>query len=239
TGYDLVLGSGTFIDTFEDQIVGHMPGETFDVNVTFPEEYGSADLAGKDALFVTTLNHINETVTPEFTDEWVAANLKESMGFSNVAEVNSFVESTLRFEQQANEIYAQLSENATFADEYPQILQEYYQNVYLYTPYQYSQMYGVSMEEMLTYSGYTDVDSYLTAVQPSIDASIRQQLLTQAVAEATGLVCNEAAAKENFQRYYGSADIDAYNENYGANYLRMTLLQDMSIQNLIDSATFE
>ena len=55
-GYDLVLGSGAFIHGFEDQIVGHTPGESFDVQVTFPEDYGKEELNGKAAVFKTTLN---------------------------------------------------------------------------------------------------------------------------------------------------------------------------------------
>lgn len=54
----LTLGSGTYIDGFEDQIVGHQVGETFDINVTFPDDYGASDLAGKDAVFTITLDAI-------------------------------------------------------------------------------------------------------------------------------------------------------------------------------------
>lgn len=57
-GADLRLGSHTYIDGFEEGIVGHKVGETFDLNLTFPENYHSADLAGKDVVFTTTLNGI-------------------------------------------------------------------------------------------------------------------------------------------------------------------------------------
>ena len=70
-GYDLTLGSGRFIDGFEEQIVGHTPGETFDLTVTFPEDYDATDLAGKDAVFTVTLNDISETQSPELTDDFV------------------------------------------------------------------------------------------------------------------------------------------------------------------------
>ena len=70
--YDLTLGSGTFIDGFEDQIVGHMPGETFDVNVTFPDDYQATNLAGKDAVFATTLNYINVINAGKKREEAVA-----------------------------------------------------------------------------------------------------------------------------------------------------------------------
>ena len=86
SGADLTLGSGTYIDNFEDQIVGHTPGETFDVTVTFPEDYGNEDLNGKEAVFETTLNYIKESVTPELTDDWVKENLGESMSLNSVDE---------------------------------------------------------------------------------------------------------------------------------------------------------
>lgn len=57
-GADLTIGSGTYIDDFEEQLIGAHPGDTVEVNVTFPEEYHSADLAGKDALFVVEVNGI-------------------------------------------------------------------------------------------------------------------------------------------------------------------------------------
>ena len=84
TGYDLELGSGSFIGAsgdyqgFEDQIVGHNTGEEFDITVQFPENYQSSDLAGKPANFHIVLNKIYQKVTPELTDEWVANNSESS-----------------------------------------------------------------------------------------------------------------------------------------------------------------
>ena len=70
-GFDLVLGSGQFIPGFEDQIVGHDIGEEFDVNVSFPEEYHVAELAGKPAVFKTKLNSLKMRELPELDDEFV------------------------------------------------------------------------------------------------------------------------------------------------------------------------
>ena len=67
--YDLTLGSGTFIDGFEDQIIGHKPGETFDVNVTFPEQYQAAELAGKAAVFKIKLHEVKYKELPALDDE--------------------------------------------------------------------------------------------------------------------------------------------------------------------------
>lgn len=239
-GYDLVLGSGSFIDDFEDQIVGHTPGETFDVTATFPEVYqNNPDLAGKEAVFVTTLNYINEEVTPELTDEWVQEVLSDGTTFTDAASVRAYAREALLFNQQASAVYSQLVDGAVFAEELPQELQDHYASYYLYTPYQYSQMYGLSLDDMLAQSGYTDADTYLANLQETIKANIYQQLLTQAVAETFGLVCDDATMEENFPRLYGTDDLESYKQYFGENYLRMTILQDLSMQSLIDRATFE
>ena len=69
--YDLEIGSKTFIDTFEDQIIGKNIGDEFDVNVTFPAEYGKEELASKPAVFKVKINEINEKILPELNDEFV------------------------------------------------------------------------------------------------------------------------------------------------------------------------
>ncbi len=69
--YDLEIGSKTFIDNFEDQIVGKNIGDEFDVNVTFPAEYGKEELASKPAVFKVKINEINEKILPELNDEFV------------------------------------------------------------------------------------------------------------------------------------------------------------------------
>ena len=93
TGYDLVLGSGSFIDGFEDQLIGAKKGEKLEVNVTFPESYpNNPDLAGKPAVFDVTVNKVS--TMPELTDQWVKEHA-EDMG-SKASDVASF-----RVEQQA------------------------------------------------------------------------------------------------------------------------------------------
>ena len=69
----LKIGSGTFIDGFEDQLIGKTPGETVEVKVTFPKDYQGKEVAGKDAVFETKINYIEET--PKLTDQFVKENL--------------------------------------------------------------------------------------------------------------------------------------------------------------------
>ena len=75
TGYNLTLGSGTFIPGYEDQLIGAKKGEKVTVKVTFPEDYGNADLQGKDAEFAVTVNTVSRT--PELTDEWLKKHAED------------------------------------------------------------------------------------------------------------------------------------------------------------------
>lgn len=234
--YDLTLGSGTFIDGFEDQIVGHMPGETFGVNVTFPDDYQATNLAGKDAVFATTLNYINEDVTPDLTDDWVSSNLAESMGMNNVAELKTFVSNSLLFNQEANELYGQLYDAAEVnTDTLPEDVQQYFTNTVLYQPYLYAQMRGVSLETMLSQAGYSSVDEYLESSESSKQNMIKQILIMQALAEKNNIVCDTDILNAEFSRYFGSTDMTSYVNAYGENYVKTNILHDIVMQNQIDN----
>ena len=88
--YPLELGSNSFIPGYEDQLIGHKAGETVDVKTTFPKEYHAKDLAGKEALFVTTIKEIREYKPVEVNDEFA-----KSMGASDLADLKSKIESRI------------------------------------------------------------------------------------------------------------------------------------------------
>lgn len=232
--YDLTLGSGSFIDGFEDQIVGHMPGETFDVNVTFPDDYQATNLAGKDAVFATTLNYINEDVT-NLTDDWVSSNLAESMGMNNVAELKTFVSNSLLFNQERNELYGQLYNAADVSTDLPENVQQYFTDIILYQPYMYAKMYGISMEDFLSKNGYSSVDEYLESSESSKQNMIKQILIMQALAEKNNIVCDTDILNAEFSRYFGSTDMTSYVNAYGENYVKTNILHDIVMQNQIDN----
>ena len=237
------MGSGTYIDNFEDQIVGHTPGETFDVTVTFPEDYGNEDLNGKEAVFETTLNYIKESVTPELTDDWVKENLSESMSLNNVDELKAFVKSTMLYDNQASDVYTALHDKASYADELPQTALDYYRDVLLYRIYTNAQKYGTDMNTLLSSgmmgSSYDSVDAYLADANDSIKSITQQALLMQAVAEKMGFKCDTATMNADFGRYYGTTDPSQYVSAYGENYIKMNVLQSDVMQNLIDNVKYK
>ncbi|MEK1444477.1 trigger factor [Limosilactobacillus fermentum] len=96
--YSLVLGSGSFIPGFEDQLVGHKAGEDVDVNVTFPEDYHAKDLAGKDALFKVKIHEVKEKQLPELDDEF-AKDVDEDV--ETLAELKDKVKKQLQDQKEA------------------------------------------------------------------------------------------------------------------------------------------
>lgn len=122
-GYDIVLGSGSFIPGFEDAIVGHKVGQTFDVALNFPKTYHVADLKGAPVVFTVTLNDIKEVVLPELTDELAA----QAGPFKTVKELQTDIkrEITAQKEREATErwkdaLVSELVEKSTVP--VPQIL---------------------------------------------------------------------------------------------------------------------
>lgn len=243
-GYELELGSGTFIDNFEDQIANHTPGETFEVNVTFPEDYGSTDLAGKAAVFTTTLNYIvGDTITPELTDAWVQENLSETMGFTDVAGLNSFVSQQIAFNNQYTDVFTALRDKATFAEELPESTTEYFRNVLLYGLYSYAQNYGTTMTTIVASgmlgSGYSTVEDFVADMEDSITSQTQQVLLLQAVAEKEGLKCDTDTLNTEFVNQYGIKDPTNFVQVYGENYVKCQLLDSIVMQNLINNVKYE
>lgn len=92
TGYQLVLGSGQFIPGFEEAIVGHKTGETFDIDLTFPKEYQSKELAGQKVVFTVTLNKLEENELPAIDDELA----KKAGPFETVAELKADIKAELK-----------------------------------------------------------------------------------------------------------------------------------------------
>ena len=236
-GYNIVLGSGSFIDDFEDQIAGHTPGETFDVTVTFPDPYkNNPDLAGKEAVFVTTLNYISESVLPELTDDWVVENINPYMQLTTVDDLRSYVHEQMVYSNMSNAIYQQLLDTTTFA-EFPESATTYFNDSFLYTYYTYAAGYGMGLDEMLSAMGYTDADTLLGMAQSSIESTCRQAMLVQGIAEKEGIVVDDATYDANVSDVLNTSETDSYVDAYGKNYIRTNILQTLVMDQLVANAT--
>lgn len=207
-GTFLLIGSGSYIEGFEEGLVGVMPGETVDLNLTFPEGYQNTDLAGQDVVFTVTVHYL----APEITDEAVALMGEEV--FTTVEELNTYVYNQLMLQAEAdyelnieNAIVEQLLANTTFNDVPEDLIAKYTSNVYK------------NMEMAAAQYGY-DVDTY-TMLFYGVDAatittefgeeSAKQGLVFQAIANAEGLTIDDAELDAKLQEQaelYGLASIE-------------------------------
>jgi len=234
SGYSLTLGSGTFVDGFEDQIVGHTPGETFDVTVTFPEGYSDSTdsegntvvLSGKKAVFSVTLNYISEKVLPELTDAWVAENYGESDDVHTVEELKALYQKMLYNTNLQNAIMDDLLANSTFK-ELPKEVTDYQVNQCLNYYYTMANYYGYDLDSFVqTAAGYENADDLLEGMSDSITTYSKEALLYQAVAETLDIV----PTQEQIDTY------SSYTGTYGENYCTMVALMDAVTDALTESA---
>ena len=223
TGYSLKLGSGAFIDGFEDQIVGHNVGDTFDVTVTFPEGYSDSTdadgnalvLSGKQAVFSVTLNSIEEEVLPELTDAWVDETLGTSNDLHSVEALRAFYQQQLYQTNLQTAVMDYLLQNSTFGD-IPKSVLDYQVTQCLNYYYTMGGYYGYELDAFVQMMGYDNADAMLAAMAGSIESYAKEALLYQAVAEAMDL----APTQEQIDTY------SAYTDTYGANYCTMIALMD-------------
>lgn len=224
SGYSLTLGSDSFIDGFEDQIVGHKPGETFEVNVTFPDGYSDSTdaegnavvLSNKKAVFSVTLNYISEEILPELTDAWVEENFSSTDGVHTVEDLRAEYQKMLYQNNLNTAVMDYLLANSTFKD-LPKEVTDYQVDQCLNYYYTMAQYYGYDLDSFLqAAAGYNSADDLLDAMSDSITEYAREALLYQAVAEAMDI----APTQEQIDTY------TAYTETYGANYCTMVALMD-------------
>ena len=233
SGYSLKLGSGTFIDGFEDQIVGHNVGETFDVKVTFPEGYSDSTdaegntlvLSGKEAVFSVTLNGISEEVQPELTDAWVDETLGTSNDLHSVEALRAFYQQQLYQTNLQTAVMDYLLQNSTFGD-IPKSVLDYQVTQCLNYYYTMGGYYGYELDAFVQMMGYDNADAMLAALADSIESYAKEALVYQAVAEAMEL----APTQEQIDAY------SAYTDTYGANYCTMVAMMDTVTEALTTGA---
>lgn len=206
--YKLVLGSHSFIDTFEDQIVGKKIGESFDVNVTFPEEYHAADLAGKPAVFKVDLLGISAIELPELDDDFASEvssfdtfdEYKEDV--KKVLEVKK--EKTVKSEKQAK-ILEKLCETAEV--EIPEAMIEFNQER-MFDEFAQSMMYqGLQMEQYLKLTN-TSKEDLMERIKPDAIARIKTGLVLEEVVKAEGITATDEEFEEQLKSMAAAYQMD-------------------------------
>lgn len=206
--YKLTLGSHSFIDTFEDQIVGKSVGDQFDVNVTFPEDYHVDDLANKPAVFKVELLGINEIELPALDDEFAS----EVSSFETYAEYKEDVKKILEVKkkkevnrQKQSKIVEKLAESAEVEIPEPMIA---YNQERIFNEFSQNMMYqGLQMEQYLKLMNTTKEDM-LERVKPDAIARIKTSLVLEAVVAAEGITPTEDEIEEEIQNMASSYQME-------------------------------
>jgi len=224
-GTDVTIGTTSYIDDFIDQLIGHTPGETFDVNVTFPDSYPSnTALQGKDAVFSVTINYIAEKVTPELTDDFVATNLTSTYGWTTVDEMREGIRKQQSETAIQTYLWKQIDDNSKVSDT-PQSLIDFEQDATKANMEATAAQYGVDVTTLLSYYGITgSIDDWFANNQDVIKTQAKAALIYQAIAEDAGLSVSDDDIKAYFKTNTGSEDYSSAKSTYGMAYIKNTVL---------------
>lgn len=251
--YDLEIGSGSFIDGFEDGLIGAEVGKETDLNLTFPEDYGNSDLAGKEVVFKVTVNAIKEKQDITYdtlTDEY-GTYLSDKLGasYETVNDLTSDIRTYL--EEQANSSRTQAIRSAVIA-KLPEVctvnalpdglldarMQEYLKK------FEDTYCKDTTLEDYLSSTYNTTVDDFKTQVQSEIETELDTQLILEAIAAVENIEFDE----DGFNSYvssllssYGYDSEDALYENYaqtaedGKVYLQTIYLCNKALDRVIEN----
>lgn len=229
-GSDVTIGSGTFIPGFEEQILGHKAGETFDITVTFPEDYGNADLAGKEAVFTITVNHYYKTILPEITEDFIKENLSEY--YESVDDMYATVAEELIDADTKNYVWNKLLAETTVTS-YPEVIHNYEVALRKANIEVTASQYGVEADSLLTMYGFETMDAYLAAMDEDIKHYEKVYLTVQAVCEKEGFTVTEEDMTNYFEKMFGTSDYSNYLSVYGEPYLKSIVIRDIMLNTLI------
>ncbi|MBQ8641123.1 MAG: trigger factor [Clostridia bacterium] len=226
TGQEITAASGTgYIDGFAEAFIGQIPGVEFSFDVTFPEDYGNAEMAGKEVTFVCTVHSIygDEYIVPELTDEFV----QETFGYTNVEEFrilfrDSVEEQTAYQNESAmySSLWTQIVENSTILT-YPdgEVDRLYNESKAMYE--YYAEMYGTDYDTFLAnYVGVTDEQ-----LKTDAETYVKEDLILYALMDAMGTELTDeeyTSGMEFLASMYGMTT-EEFESYYGEDAIRATL----------------
>ncbi len=198
--YSLVLGSGSFIPGFEDQVVGHSAGEEFDVNVKFPEEYGAAELAGKDATFKIKLHEVKYKELPALDDDFA----KDVSEYDTLDELKDSIRNNIKtnLDKQAeqkveNDLMDQVIANmkadipdAMVDSRIDELVQDF--------EYRISQQ-GLKLADYLKYMGM-NIEQFRAQFKEQADKQVKMRLAMEAIVAKEGITASDEEFEEEVKR---------------------------------------
>ena len=234
--YSLVLGSGSFIPGFEEQVVGHKAGEEFDVNVKFPEEY-TPELAGKDATFKVTLHEIKMKELPELDDEFA-----KDLDYDNVDELRKGVEADMLEHRQSDadkEFEAKLMEElvANVEAEIPEVMFDTQKEENINNFAQRLAQQGIDVDTYLSYMG-TDKDAFESSMREQAVSQVKLGLALDKIAELEKIEVGAEDIEEEFKKLAEmyNMEVEKIKSLIAEDLLKEDLLKEKVVKFVVDSA---
>lgn len=233
--YPLVIGSHSFIEGFEEQIIGHKLGDEFDVNVTFPETYHAKELAGKPAVFAVKIKEIKAKELPELNDEF-ASEISE---FDTLEEYKKDLRAKLEeakakkaVTENENAVIEKVVENAELEIPEPMIEEQINQMVNDYARRMQSQ--GIPLEQYMQYTGMT-METLREQMKPQAINRIKTRLVLEAVVKAENIEATDTEVEEELKKMAESykMELDKIKEFFKENETKHMKL-DIAVQKAVD-----
>ena len=233
--YPLTIGSHSFIDTFEEQLIGKKIGEECEVNVTFPTEYHAADLAGKPATFKVTVKEIKVKELPELNDEFAS----EVSEFDTLDEYKKDIEKKLaeKKEIEANSknedaVVAKVVENASM--EIPDKMIDAQAENMVQDMARRMQSQGLSLDMYLKYTGMT-VEQMKEQARPDAEKRIRTRLVLEAVAQAENIQISDEKVDEEVAKMAEAykMEVDKLKSYMSESDIKQ-MKEDLAVQQAVD-----
>ena len=233
--YPLTIGSHSFIDTFEEQLIGKNIGEECEVNVTFPTEYHAAELAGKPAMFKVTVKEIKAKELPALDDEFAS----EVSDFDTLDEYKKDIEKKLQerkekaaASQNEDRVVAKVVENATM--EIPDRMVDAQVDNMLQDTARRMQSQGLSMDLYMKYTGM-NVDQMKDQLRPDAVKRIQTRLVLEAVAKAENIEVSEEKIDEEIAKMAESYKMEADKlKSYMTDSDKDQMKQHLAVQAAVD-----
>lgn len=238
-GADLVIGSKTYIDNFEDQLIGHGIGDKVKVEVTFPADYKEATLAGKDAVFNVEINGIYNV--PEFTDAFVKENLSDKA--TTADEYKKYVKQSKYDDNFTKWIEKYLMDNTTVTS-YPEKYVNHLKSIKKYEDQSYFEYMNNLYTSMGSQPPYASFEQYTGMTEQKYDAGLLDQaeeeakmvLIFQDIYEKEGL----NVTVDEFDKYLGNKtteNYDSFVKAYGKGNVMQQLIHEKVLEYLKGNAT--
>ena len=233
--YPLTIGSHSFIDTFEEQLIGKNIGEECEVNVTFPTEYHAAELAGKPAMFKVTVKEIKVKELPALDDEFAS----EVSEFDTLDEYKQDIEKKLQerkekaaASQNEDRVVAKVVENASM--EIPEKMIDAQVDNMLRETAQRMQSQGLSMDLYMKYTGMT-ADQMKDQMRPEAVKRIQTRLVLEAVVKAENIQASEVKVDEEIAKMAEAYKMEADKlKSYMTDSDKDQMKQDLAVQAAVD-----